>query len=112
MYKVQKVSYGYSYSAKLWDGSEVEFDSNQLKKFTGIDERNLKFCLYLNLWKASITSIDTTWLSALRVLILQEVNIDYINTKALINLEYLNLSFTNISALDTSSLGALRDLYL
>ena len=112
MYKVQKVSYGFRVSPELQDGSKIKFDNNNIVRSTRIDERNLKFCLYLNLRDASITSLDTTWLGALRVLILWDVKIDSINTKFLINVEYLDLGFTNISILDTSFLGALRNLNL
>ena len=112
MYKIEKVSYGYSCSVKLYDGSDVVFDDNVLRNFTRIDERNLKFCLYLNLRFASITSLDTTWFGELRVLILWNVKINSINSKPLINVVFLHLSGTNISILDTSFLGELRVLRL
>ena len=96
----------------MLDCFEIQFDYNVLETATRIDERNLKFCIYLNLCNASIISMDTIWLGALRVLILFGVKINSINTKALINAEYLDLGYTNISIIDTSSLGALTHLDL
>ena len=49
--------------------------------------------------------LDTTWLGALKVLILYDTHIGLINTVPLVNMVFLHLSNTMISEIDTSSLG-------
>ena len=60
-----------------------------------IDERNLKFCKYLNLCEASITRFDTIFLWHMRALILRDCKqIRILDTKSLTSLEYLHAGGT------------------
>ena len=56
--------------------------------------------------------LTTKWLSALRVLILDNSKINALDTIPLVNLEYLSASKTVITELSTVSLGKIRYLWL
>ena len=90
-YSLERVSYGGGYSGAmsnrhLLDGTSLEFDYNRLTTATQICELNLVKCLYLNLGYSSIKSLNTQYLSQLRVLVLHETGISSIVTDSLVNL--------------------------
>ena len=60
MYKVLNVSYGEGFTITLPDSTRITFAINELTTVTSLDERNLKYCIYLNLLHASIRKLDTT----------------------------------------------------
>ena len=62
------MSYGKDCTAYLVDRTKIEFNENCLTTDTGIDERNLKHCLYLNFSGSTITSLKTEHISGLLVL--------------------------------------------
>lgn len=103
MYKVNTVSYGCSNFCSA-NNMKIKFSANKLINTSKIDERNLIFCLYLNFYCASITSLETTYLGNLRVLILYSSKIEELITAPLVNLEYLDISETNIFELNTQTL--------
>ena len=79
-YKSVSVSFGVAWSRTLKDGTIVHFIDNILPSSSRIDERNLVFCIFLNVAHSSITLLDTTYLSNLRVLILFETRIRQLDT--------------------------------
>ena len=91
MYKVQNVSYGYGWTVELVDGTKIQFARNILTTATSVDERNLKYCIYLNLRDSSIEKLDTTHLTGLLVLILAGCKISELCTKPLVNLICLSI---------------------
>ena len=106
-YKLENVSYGWGYTTKLAYRTEIEFASNRLTTATRIDERNLKYSLYLNLYHASITELNTSHLSALLVLNLDWCKIKILDTSNLVNIVYLQIQKTPIKNLNTHPLGRL-----
>ena len=87
-YQQKIVSLG-DYLANKFDGIELDFISNRLKRVQCIDERNLIHCQYLNLRNSSIQTLDTQPLCALRMLIISGTNIEMLDTSPMNNLEYL-----------------------
>ena len=57
VYNVENVSYGAVMGVDLSDGRHIGFKGNKLTTDTRLDERNLCFCLYLNLFNSSITEL-------------------------------------------------------
>ena len=72
-------------------GTEIKFSDNKLTTATKIDERNLKHCLYLNLYESTITSLVTEHISGLLVLILYRCKINTLNALPLTCLIYLDI---------------------
>ena len=103
-YKLQNVSYGSAFTAHLVDETEIEFVANRLTTAARVEERNLKYCLYLNLYNASITELDTSHLSSLLVLTLPFCEIKDLNTSNLVNVVYLHIQGTPIENLNTQPL--------
>ena len=90
-YKSVSASYGIAWSHILNDGRNVQFGDNILSSYSRIDERNLIFCVCLNIAHSSVTFLDTIYLRNLRVLIVFETKLSSLNTLSLINLEYLDI---------------------
>ena len=104
MYKRKTVSYGYPHDLTLPNGTVITFESNALKNFKRVDERNLIFCKHLNLEQCSVNILDTVHLRGLRVLILSYQSITVLDTRFLVSLEYLDISGTSITELQTVGL--------
>ena len=85
------------------------FAENRLETATSLDERNLKYCIYLNLNESSIENLDTAHLSGLLVLKLRFSNISELCTKSLVNLIYLDIC-SGITELETKPLRKLQIL--
>ena len=49
MYKKENVSYGNAHTRILSDGKLITFAANRLTGVLKLDERNLRYCKYLNL---------------------------------------------------------------
>ena len=80
----------------LTDGTNISVAENRLKRFAGLDERNLINCQQLNLDDSSLTSLCTTYLSNLRVLSLYNTKIRSLQTCNLRNIEFLDIGYTLI----------------
>ena len=93
--------------APLPDGTNIEFAENRFTTAYRIDERNLKYCLYLHLGKSSITLLDTNSFSNLRVLVLFFCALKKLDTINLMNLVLLQIQGTDITELDTKPLRKL-----
>ena len=115
-HSLERVSYGVSfYGASidypLSDGTSLEFDYN-LTTAKSICEVNLLKCLYLNLCKSSITSLNTQYLGKLRVLVLSWTGIQSLETDGLVNLLHLDIMCTKIKVLSTTAFSVLEQLWL
>ena len=80
-YKDEKVTLGKATSLiDLSDDIKIMFTGVKPITTDRVDERNLKFCKYLNLSFVSIAIIDTKYLINLYILILSGTNLRTLNT--------------------------------
>ena len=79
MYKKENVSYGWGHPHTMSDGKSIIFADNELKDSARLDERNLQYCKYLNLYRTSLTRLDCSYLVNLELLVLTGSNIKNID---------------------------------
>ena len=77
------MSYGWGCAYSMPDGTKITFVHNQLTGSERLDERNLRFCKYLNLQYSSITSLDVAYMPDLELLVLCNTKIKKIDLTCL-----------------------------
>ena len=81
---------------KLADGTHIHFSDNLLRTAIKIDERNLKYAIYISLCYSKISSLETEHISGLLVLVLNGCKISELDTIQFTRLICLSIAETDI----------------